>query len=128
MADQVVNIKRTGGVPQIELTFGFAQFAKFKILLWDTTGQNPVEVAHGVNIDNSPDKFPIGNSVADLDGRYITWQVVIASPTGGPGQQFSQRAVFTQDGSNCPDGPFSQSGQLDNTVTTFDQAKLQVVN
>jgi hypothetical protein len=128
MADQVVNLKRKGSGPQIELTFGFAQFAKFKILLWDATGQNPVEVAHGVNIDNSPDKFPIGNSVADLDGRYITWQAVIASPTGGPGQQYSQRAIFTQDGANCPDGPFSQSGQLDNTISTFDQAKLQIVD
>jgi hypothetical protein len=128
MADQIVQIKRNGSVPEIELTFGFAQFAKFRILLWDITGQNPTEIAHGVNIDASPDKFPIGNSAADLDGRFITWQAVIASPTGGPGQQYSQRATFTQDGANCPDGPFTQSGQLSNTITTFDQAKFQVVD
>jgi hypothetical protein len=128
MADQIVRINRNGGVPEIELKFGFAQFAKFRILLWDITGQNPTEIAHGVNIDAIPDKFPIGTAAADLDGRFITWQVVIATPTGGAGQQYSQSAAVTQDGSNCPDGPFTQSGQLDNTITTFDQAKFEVVD
>jgi hypothetical protein len=128
MADNIVEIKKNGGVPQIELKFGFAQFAKFKILLWDATGQNPIEVAHGVNIDTSPDKFPVGDSPASLDGRYITWQAVIASPTGGPGQQYSQLATFTQQNANCPNGPFEQSGPLNNTISTFDQAQFKVVD
>ena len=126
MPENIVSLKRNGSVPQIELTFGFAQFAKYRILLWDTQGKNPVEIAHGINIDNVPDKFPIGSSVADLDGRFITWQAVIASPTGGPGQQFSQRATFTQDNATCPNSPFTQAGPLSNTITTFDQAKFQV--
>ena len=127
MADNIVQLKRNGSVPQIELTFGFAQFAKYRILLWDTQGQNPTEVAHGINVDTSPDKFPIGTSVADLDGRFLTWQAVIASPTGGPGEQFSQAAIFTQDDALCPNSPFKQAGPLSNTITTFDQAKFQVV-
>ena len=126
MPENIVLLKRNGSVPQMELTFGFAQFAKYRILLWDIEGKNPVEIAHGINIDDVPDKFPIGASVADLDGRFITWQAVIASPPGGPGQQFSQRATFTQNGSNCPNGPFKQAGPLTNTITTFDQAKFQV--
>lgn len=128
MAENIVRLNANGGVPEIALTFGFAQFAKYRILLWDKNGQNPVEVAHGINIDTSPDKFPIGNSVAALDGRFITWQCVIASPTGGPGQQFSQKATFTQGNANCPNSPFPQAGPLNNTVTTFDQAKFQVVS
>jgi hypothetical protein len=127
MAENVVLLKRNGSIPQIELTFGFAQFAKYRILLFDTQGQNPIEIAHGINIDASPDKFPIGTSVAALDGRFITWQAVIASPSGGPGQQFSQKATFTQDDSPCPNSPFTQAGTLTNTITTFDQAKFQVV-
>jgi hypothetical protein len=128
MADNIVELRRNGSLPEIELTFGFAQFAKYRILLWDQNGQNPVEVAHGINVDNSPDKFQIGNSVGALDGRFITWQAVIASPTGGPGEQFSQRATFTQDNAVCPNSPFNQSGPLNNTVTTFDQAKFKVVD
>lgn len=127
MADNIVELKRNGSVPQIELRFGFAQFAKYRILLWDKQGQNPVEVAHGINVDTSPDKFPVGSSVDELDGRFITWQAVIASPTGGPGEQFSQLAAFTQDNVLCPNSPFKQAGPLSNTATTFDQAKFKVV-
>lgn len=128
MAENIVQLRANGGIPQIELRFGFAQFAKYRILLWDQHGQNPVEVAHGINIDTNPDKFPIGNSVASLNGRFITWQCVIASPTGGPGQQFSQSATFTQGATTCPASPFKQSGPLNNTITTFDQARFQVVS
>lgn len=128
MVDNIVQLKRNGSVPQIELKFGFAQFAKYRILLWDAQGRNPTEVGHGINVDTIPDKFPIGSSAADLDNRFITWQAVIASPTGGPGQQFSQTAIFTQDGATCPNSPFTQSGPLSNTITTFNQAKFQVVD
>jgi hypothetical protein len=128
MAFNIVKIKRNGGVPQIKLIFGFAQFAKYRIMLWDKTGQNPVEIAHGVNIDSSPDNFPIGDPKT-LDGRFITWQAVIATPTGGAGQQWSQRATFVQDDTVCPDSPFNQGPlPLSNTVTTFDQARFQVVD
>jgi hypothetical protein len=128
MAQNIVQLKADGPLPNIELKFGFAQFAKYRILLFDKNGQNPVEVAHGINVDTAPDKFPIGNSVVALDGKFIVWQAVIASPTGGAGQQFSQKATFTQGNANCPNGPFSQAGPLNNTVTTFDQAKFEVVS
>lgn len=124
----IVQIKRTGGVPQINLKFGFAQFASFRILLWDTNGHNPTEVAKATNVPGEPDTFPIGNSAAGLDGRFITWQASIASPTGAPGQQFSQTATFLQDNANCPTGPFTQTGPFSNTIATFANAKFQVVD
>jgi hypothetical protein len=124
----IVEIKKNGGVPQIQLRFGFAQFASFRILLWDTSGHNPTEVAKGTNLPGEPDTFPIGTSAAALDGRYITWQASIASPTGGPGQQFSQTAKFLQDSANCPTGPLTQSGPFSNTTATFANARFKVVN
>ena len=126
MAGNIVLLKRDGSIPEIDLKFGFAQFAKYRILLWDSEGKIPVEVAHGINIDTVPDRFPVGTSVADLDGRFITWQAVIASPPGGEAQQFSQKATFIQDNATCPNSPFTQSGPLSNTVTTFDQAQFKV--
>ena len=126
MAGNIVLLKKDGSLPEIDLKFGYAQFAKFRIVLWDSQGQNPVEIANGKNIDAAPDKFCIGSSVADLDGRFITWQAVISSPTGGPGQQFSQKATFIQDNATCPNSPFTQSGPLNNTITTFDQAQFKV--
>lgn len=131
MADNgvpTVTIKRDGGIPQIQLQFGFGQFASFRILLWDTTGHNPTEIAKGTNVPGQPDTFAIGSSAADLDQRYITWQASIASPTGAANEQFSQTANFLQDGDNCPDSPFTQSGPFSNTTATFANARFQVVN
>ena len=125
----IVQIKRNGSVPQIQLSFGFAQFASFRILLWDTNGKNPTTIKVGTNVPGEPDTFPIGDSAAGLDQRYITWQASIVSPTGGPGQQFSQTATFLQDGANCPTGPFTQGPlPLSNSTATFANARFQVVD
>ncbi|HYW73265.1 MAG TPA: hypothetical protein VE961_19750 [Pyrinomonadaceae bacterium] len=123
-----VSIKRTGSLPQIQLQFGFAQFASFRILLWDTTGHNPTEIAKNTNTPGEPDTFAIGSTVADLDQRFITWQATISSPTGGADEQFSQTATFLQDDASCPDSPFTQSGQFTNTTATFANARFQVVD
>jgi hypothetical protein len=124
----IVQLKRNGGAPQIKLLFGFAQFAKFRILLWDTNGHNPTPVATGDNLPGSPDTFPVGFPAADLDGRLITWQASIVSPTGSAGQQYSQTATFLQDEANCLTGPFTQTGPLTNSKTTFANAKFQVLD
>src|ERR1043166_3941188 len=124
----IVEIKRNGGVPQIQLKFGFAQFASFRILLWDTNGHNPTEIAKRTNVPGEPDTFPIGNSAADLNDRYITWQASIASPTGAAGQQYSQTATFLQDGTSCPNGPFTQTGPFSNVTATFANARFKVVD
>jgi hypothetical protein len=128
MVTNVVQINRNGGQPEIELEFGFAQFAQYRIFLWDINGKNPILLGHGVNVDTVPDKFPINEPVANLDNRFITWQAVIASPTGIPGQQYSMKATFTQDGANCPDGPFSKQGALNpDPLIALDKAKIQLV-
>ena len=128
MADNIVQINRNGGQPDIELEFGFAQFAQYRIFLWDVTGKNPEQIGHGVNVDTIPDKFTITEPVANLDNRFITWQAVIASPTGGAGQQYSMKATFTQDGANCTNGPFSRQGALNpDPFIAFDKPKIQLV-
>ena len=128
MALNIIRIKRSGGPPSIELEFGFAQFAQYRIFLWDVTGKDPTLIGHGVNVDTIPDLFPINEPVANLDGRFMTWQAVIASPTGGAGQQYSMRATFTQDGDTCPDSPFLRKGALDpDPMIAFDRAQIQLV-
>ena len=128
MSNNIIKINRNGGRPSIELEFGFAQFAQYRIFLWDITGKVPNQVAHGVNVDTVPDLFPIDEPVAQLDGRFITWQAVIASPTGEAGQQYSMRATFTQDGATCADSPFLRKGALDpDPFIAFDRAKFQLV-
>jgi len=128
MAINVLRIKRNGGQPSIELEFGFAQFAQYRIFLWDVAGKNSIQIGHGVNVDNVPDVFDITEPVANLDNRFITWQAVIASPDGNPGQQYSMRATFAQDGDNCANGPFNRRGDLNpDPFIAFDKARIQLV-
>ncbi|MBA3242785.1 MAG: hypothetical protein H0T60_16295 [Acidobacteria bacterium] len=128
MAEQTININGGGGVPVIELRFGFAQFGKYEIYLWDSNGKNPQLIGRGVNIDQVPDRFPIGD-VSVLDGRIVTWQAIIASPTGGSNDLYDLTAIFTQDGKNLEDGPFTKPqppGKLDGVKIVFDQVRLRV--
>ena len=128
MPENILEIKTNGGTPQIELEFGFAQFAQYQIFLWDVTGKNPKEIGHGVNVDDVPDKFPIPDPVASLDGRFVTWQAIIASPSGGANQQFSMKATFTQNNSNVPNGPYTKKGALKpDPLIAFDKAKIKLV-
>src|SRR5689334_17171418 len=127
MPTNILRIDQNGGQPRIELEFGFAQFAQYRIFLWDTTGKIPTEIGHGVNVDNVPDVFPINEPVAELGNRFITWQAVIASPDGKPGQQYSMRATFSQGNQNVPDGPFTRHGDLNpDPFIAFDKALIQL--
>ena len=128
MAENLVRFSTNGGTPEIELEFGFAQFAQYRIFLWDITGKTPTEIAHGVNVDDVPDKFPIKEPVASLNNRFITWQAVIASPDGAAGQQYSMKATFTQGGSACADSPFMKAGKLDpDPIVALNKARIQLV-
>lgn len=128
MPTNILRIDQNGGQPSIELQFGFAQFAQYKIFLWDITGKISTEIGEGVNIDDVPDVFQINEPIAQLNNRFITWQAVIASPDGKPGQQYSMRATFTQDDRERPDSPFTRRGDLNpDPFIAFDKAKIQLV-
>jgi hypothetical protein len=128
MADQTVELQVNEGTPQIELQFGFAQFARYRIFLWDVNGKNPSLIGEGVNVDTIPDKFLINEPVSNLNGRFVTWEAIVASPTGGAGQQYSMRATFTQGNKTCADSPFNQQGALNpDPKMLFDKAILNVV-
>ena len=58
-------------------------------------------LAEGVNGDDIPDIFDIGNPagpVAALNACTLFWQAAIASATSVPGQQYSVHVRVTQDG------------------------------
>lgn len=123
MANQV-QLDPHGAVPSIDITFGFAQFAKFRIFLWDQNGQNPQEITHGSNLPGSPHTFSIGVPANQLAGRFVTWDALIASPTGGSGQQYSMTAVFSQNGTIIQNAVFTRAGQLDGAAVDMDQAQF----
>jgi len=126
MPEKLVRISKSGGVPEIEISFGHAQYAKYEIFLWDPNGQNPKLIGAGVNVDQIPDKFPVGTSAAALDKCLISWEAIISAFDSSPGQLYSMTVTFTQDNKNAPDGPFQQTGSLEGVKYAYDFARFKV--
>ena len=119
-----VRLNPAGGVPAINLIFGFTQFAKFRVFLWDQNGQNPQQITLGSNLPGAPTSFSIGMPAANLIGRFLTWDALITSPTGGQGQQYSMTATFIQDGATIPNATFIRAGALNGAAVDMDQTKF----
>ena len=110
---RILSINMNGLAPEIEITIGQAQWGEFVVYLWDAQHHNPVQIGAGLNSDNVPDKFSIGPPAA-LNGRRLSWQVGIAAPQIGPGQNYSLLVRITQDGKLVVGGEIKDSGPLPN--------------
>lgn len=119
-----VTLNPAGGIPSITLRFGFTQFAKFRVFLWDQNGQNPQQIVHGSNLPGAPETFSLGVSASNLIGHFLTWDALIVSTTGGQGQQYSMTANFSQDNNPLPNTTFVRSGPLNGAAVDMDQAKF----
>ena len=123
MAHKRVNIKRSGGLPQVELRFGNALFAKYDIFLFDRNGTNPEPVkTDQLNSDDEPDIFAVGASVAALDQQILFWQAAISVLDNQPGQTYLMRAIITQD--NRELAVFDKRGPITNTVIDQDTVRF----
>lgn len=125
-----VRLNPNGGSPSIVLTFGFAQFAKFRVFLWDQNGQNFQELTppDTSNLPNAPTSFLINFPAANLIGRFLTWDALIASPTAGPGEQYSMAATFTQNNAPAPqNAPFVKTGKLNDKGLAVDMDQTKFV-
>ena len=125
-----VTLNPAGGRPSIKLTFGFAQFAKFRVFLWDQNGQNFQQLTppNTSSLPGAPASFVIDFPPATLIGRFLTWDALISSPTGGPGEQYSMDSTFTQDGHPAPqNAPFLKKGKLNEKGLAVDMDQTKFV-
>ena len=123
MAHKRVSIKKGGGLPQVELRFGNALFAKYDIFLFDRNGMNPQPIkTNQLNSDNIPDVFEIGTSAAALDQQILFWQAAISVLDNKPDQTYLMRAIITQDGREL--ATFDKRGSIVNTVIDQDTVRF----
>lgn len=121
-----IKLDPNGPIPEVDVFFGQAQFAKYIVELLDSDGKNPQVIMQGNNIDNLPDHFSIGVSPQDLVGNHLSWSFTIAAPASGEGQLYFARITITQGGKNLKDGPFEYSGPLDGVKMKIDLAEFVV--
>lgn len=111
MADTLTVLAVGGGVPEVEIVIGQAQFGTYEIYLWDSDGTSPRLIGKGLNTDSLPDVHPIGPAAA-LGGKKMTWQCVVSAPKKSPGQKYSVTVIVRQDGNVCENSPYQQTGSL----------------
>jgi|SRR5882724_9544431 len=126
---KLAKLDKNGGLPEIEIVIGQAQFGRYSFSLWDATGHNPVVVREGVNTDGIPDIFVIDKTVGiqtvdDLNGRFFSWSVNIAAFSNSPGQLYSVAIHIRQKGNDVPDAPFISQGPLTGAEVVADGVKF----
>lgn len=123
MPHKRISLRRDGGLPTVELSFGQALFAKYDILLYDRNGSNPADVARNeTNADDRSDTYTIGNRLQDLDFRILFWQAAISVLDQRPDQTYQMRATIRQDGNVV--GAFERAGSITNTVLDQDTVRF----
>ena len=77
------------GALSVEIAFGYAHWAQYKITLLDQAQQLLAVIGEGANTDTIPDVFPVAQSAALLDGHFISFLAVVATYTPGQQQPYS---------------------------------------
>lgn len=113
LAEKLAFLSRDKALPEVDIVIGHAHFGTYQLLLWNAEGQKPVQIGQGVNVDQLPDKFRLGDQIADLDKRILSWEIRLASFTGEAGQPYSIRVSLTQDSEPVPSGLFEYKGTLE---------------
>lgn len=122
MADQekIAKLSKSGGVPEVEIIIGQAQWGRYHIYLWDPPGVGHWEIGSGLNVDQIPDKFSINRASATLDKYLLSWEVSIAAYESGPGQHYSVKVLIRQDGNIVEGGEIEKSGPLNGGIFVYD--------
>lgn len=125
MAHKRVNLNSGGSLPQVELRFGNALFAKYDVFLFDRNGSNPQPVkTNQLNSDDIPDIYTVGSTLSDLNQQILFWQAAISVLDNTPDQTYLMRAIITQDSTVL--GVFDKRGPIVNTVIDQDTVRFVV--
>jgi chitosanase len=126
VANNEVVLDRNGGEPKITIFIGQAQFGTYHVYLKDPTTNTRTEQMNGDNADDVDDTFGLAVPLAQLDGQFLSWAIVIAALPSSPGQLYFARVAISQNGKQVPDGSFEYMGPLANTQNIIDVVRLVV--
>lgn len=108
-----VKLETSKGKPSVEIIFGQAHLGNYRCFLWDASGKNSTQLAHGNNIDDVLDVFTIPNDPADLNQRIFSYEVIIQAAEAKEGQLYSLTIMVRQNGDVCTGGLIQETGKLE---------------
>ena len=126
VAVKEVILDGAAGDPKITVFIGQAQFGTYHVYLKDPQTNQRVERANGDNADDVDDTFQIGVPLAQLNGQFLSWWVMMSALGTGPGQLYFARVSISQRDKLVSGGSFEYSGPLDNTQNVIDFVRLTV--
>lgn len=103
----------TKGQPTVEIIFGQAHIGNYRFFLWDATGHNPREIAHGTNVDAIVDSFDIGEDARALHEKLLSFEGIVQAAEARPGNIYSVTVTVRQGGEVCPGGVIQETGAFD---------------
>ena len=101
------------GKPKVEIIFGQAHIGNYRFFLWDSSGRNPAELAHGNNVDDVLDSFDLNETPAALDQHILSFELIVQAAEARAGQIYSVTITVRQKGTVCPGGVILESGALE---------------
>lgn len=101
------------GQPTVEIIFGHAHVGNYRCFLWDATGHNPQEIAHGTNTDPHPDRFDVGADARALHEHILSFEGIVQAAEARAGNVYSVTITVRQDEETCRGGLIQESGAFD---------------
>jgi hypothetical protein len=117
-------LRSSGGSISVEIAFGYAHWAQYKITLLDTHQQLARVIGEGANTDTIPDIFPLN---VPPPGYFLSFLAVVATYTPGQTQPFSTTLSIKQGGVVVPGGLIVDTGTFDKAVYSVGITQLNVV-
>ena len=125
MNGKKVTFSGSGDAPDVEVVIGFAQLGKYRLILWDSSGTNPQVIGEGLNVDEVEDRFGLGDA-GTLNGRILSVESHISSPSGPAGEKYALSLKFHQGGQQVDNQVWTGEFQQ-NVATIFDRISFRVV-
>ena len=120
-----ISIASNRGPVEITVTIGGAHFGRYRLTLWGSGGSTKA-VGEGNNVDGIPDTFY--QNPLDCDGMILGVEINIAAYGDEPGQHYTARVDFAQQGMAVSGSPLEYFGQLDSGVKAIIDYATMVVN
>ena len=97
----------------VDVKIGHAQFGRYTVRLYDSTGTQVLQDVGGNNIDEIEDTFNLSSPASGFTNNLIGWTVTIATPANPNGEQYSLEIVIREGETLLHQEPIIYSGPLD---------------
>ena len=108
--DATINLAANGGSPDVQAIVGFAQYARYEMLLWQS---NHTFIVIGAgDSTQAVQRFSLQLSPGDLKGRRLVWTGELRPLTAPSNQAYAVQLVFFQNGAVVPGVNASKQGNF----------------